>query len=29
MEVIQVRNDHLYKDGGEKEYGCTCKHSIR
>lgn len=25
MEVLQIRNAHLYKEGGEKEYGCTCK----
>ena len=25
MEVVQIRNDHLYKEGGEKEYGCECK----
>lgn len=25
MEIIQIKNNHLYKDGGEKEYGCICK----
>lgn len=25
MEVIQIKNNHLYKEGGEKEYGCKCK----
>lgn len=25
MKVLNIKNDHLYKEGGEKEYGCKCK----
>ena len=25
MEIIQIKNNHLYEEGGEKEYGCICK----
>ena len=24
MEIVQTKNNHLYKEGGEKEYGCIC-----